>query len=113
MAIPSGGDNVVFVGFEAPVSNQNVDRQRLPLSVFPNPISDQSVIEFNLPQNQYLELAIYDGQGKLVKQLLEGMQMAGEHRVLLTGLDLSTGMYHCRLMGMDGVEGELKLLVVD
>jgi hypothetical protein len=98
LAIPIA-NNVVFVGFEndTTVSVQILQNEEFSLTVFPNPVTDQSYVEFELENNQELNLQIFDNQGKLVKTLLTGLQPFGKHKVLLAGLGLPSGIYHLNL----------------
>ncbi len=40
------------------------------ISIFPNPVKSECRISFNLTKSQFVEISIFDVQGKIVKQLL-------------------------------------------
>ena len=98
LAIPIGND-VVFVGFESDTTTsvQFLQNEEIALTVFPNPVTDQSYIQFELENDIDLNLQIMDNQGRLIKTLLTGSQPSGKHKVLLAGSDLPSGIYHLSL----------------
>ncbi len=98
LAIPIG-NNVVFVGFESDTTTsiQFLQNEEIALNIFPNPVTDQSYVQFELKKDRELILQILDNQGRLVKSLLSGIQSFGKHTVLLAGLNLSPGIYYLQL----------------
>lgn len=99
LAIPIA-NNVVFVGFETEDSTTaiiNLNAADLGFKIFPNPVSDQSYVQFELGQNENLSLQILDQQGRVIRNLLRGQQPQGIHKVLFAGHDLPSGVYYCRL----------------
>ena len=63
----------------------------------PNPSRDVAEISYTLPTRGEVTLALYDGNGRLVRVLEQGMREAGEQRVMVRVSDLSSGVYHYRL----------------
>ena len=61
----------------------------------PNPAKGSTEIAFSLPRSGEARLAVYDPQGRLVKTLAEGTQLAGTHRINVSGL--KSGVYFYRL----------------
>lgn len=55
--------------------------------VFPNPVTDDSRISFYLEKTSYVNLSIYDLQGKLIYTLLNEIQLQGKHQFLLGDFD--------------------------
>lgn len=98
LGIPIGSD-VVFVGFESDttVNVLNLTDQPLHFSISPNPVTDQSFVQFELKKNQTINLQVIDNHGRIVKKLLSGEQPLGKHKVLLAGLDLPPGIYYLHL----------------
>ncbi len=99
LAIPIGND-VVFVGFAQDTVTtdiQGLDKTDFKFTIFPNPITDQSYIQFELEQNEHLSLDLLNQEGKLVRHLLSGTQSQGQHKVLFAGHGLPNGVYFCRL----------------
>ncbi|MFK7786578.1 MAG: T9SS type A sorting domain-containing protein, partial [Crocinitomicaceae bacterium] len=55
-----------------------------PLIVYPNPVSDQSVIEYSLLRSERVSISLYNLQGDLVQTVLEEtIQEQGDNHVLL------------------------------
>lgn len=65
---------------------------------FPNPFNPTTIIAYTIPERTFVRLALYDLLGKEVRVLVEGMQMPGEYKVILTASDLRSGVYIYRLI---------------
>ncbi len=61
----------------------------------PNPTRGSTEITYSLLKSGEARLAVYDPQGRLVKTLAEGTQLAGTHRINVSGL--KSGVYFYRL----------------
>ena len=61
----------------------------------PNPTRGSTEITYSLPKSGEARLAVYDPQGRLVKTLVEGTQLAGTHHINVSGL--KSGVYFYRL----------------
>jgi cytidyltransferase-like protein len=75
------------------------------------PASDRAELVYGLATGADVRLGLYDGAGRLVRELATGRESAGEHRVSVDVTDLSAGVYHCRLTA-GGVELMQTLIVV-
>lgn len=64
---------------------------------FPNPFNAETTLRFDLPVASPVEMNLYNLQGQLVKTLLSGRMNAGEHNILLSLPDYSSGVYLVRL----------------
>jgi hypothetical protein len=68
------------------------------MKVFPNPLSSQGTVQFNLGAVSSVNMEIYSLQGKLVKSVSEQRMGQGEHKRIRFGTsELSTGTYILRL----------------
>lgn len=95
---PGLGNEVVYVGFEnIGTANHNIQSTDFELKVFPNPISDLSVIEFTLEERMPVSLTLYNQQGQLINTLMSGEQMNGQHTISFQGHKLTAGMYWLKL----------------
>jgi subtilisin family serine protease len=70
--------------------------------VVPNPFNPQTAIHFTLPQTQTVYLRVYDVQGHLVRELVDGVKPAGPNQVNWDGRDgsgrsVASGTYFARL----------------
>jgi subtilisin family serine protease len=72
--------------------------------IAPNPVVSGTTIRFSVPAETSVSLALYDVQGRRVRQLEQGTVAAGVHAVRWDGRDdsgrrLTSGIYFARLEG--------------
>jgi hypothetical protein len=67
----------------------------------PNPFAAATLIRYELPQAAPVTLSLFDVSGRVVRQLVDGVQPAGTHEITLDGTDLPAGVYWYRL-AVDG-----------
>jgi len=63
------------------------------LSLFPNPIADAGTITYQLPKTSDVVINIYNMEGKLVKNIAQAHQSAGDYRIALNASNLNAGAY--------------------
>jgi len=83
------------------------------LSNYPNPCSDYTTIEFELPESQQVELSLLNAQGKVLKT---SQLTAFKDRIMRTELDVSTfprGLYFYGLHLRNGQMVVNKLVISD
>ena len=83
---------------------------------FPNPFNPSTTISYELPEDGFVELNIYNVKGQLVQTLLHRHQGLGTHSVVWDGRDnhanpCSTGMYFYKLT-FDGMSITKKMLMM-
>jgi hypothetical protein len=66
--------------------------------ISPNPFNPNTTIEFALPKNSSVQVAIYDLGGRLLNIILQDYRNAGQHRVLWNAEDLPSGIYLIRIV---------------
>jgi hypothetical protein len=64
---------------------------------YPNPFNPSTVISYQLPENSFVTLKIYDILGKEVSTLVSGMQSAGFYSLPWNAAGISSGIYYYRL----------------
>ncbi|MDP8204694.1 MAG: T9SS type A sorting domain-containing protein [Candidatus Tenebribacter mawsonii] len=69
---------------------------------YPNPFNPTTTISFSLPDEQEIDLTIYNIKGQKVKRLINGQLTAGQHSMIWDGKDtneksVSTGIYFYKL----------------
>ncbi len=64
---------------------------------FPNPFNPQTTIRYTIPSRSYVQLVVYDQNGRMVRTLVNGVQNAGTHQVVFQAQHLASGVYFCRL----------------
>lgn len=94
-----------FQGFWVPDTtkvNPSVDEgplvMREELTNYPNPVSDQTTIQYSLEYGGYVELKVYDLSGRVIATLAQGYQGAGDQNVTwnlqdASGTRLPSGSY--------------------
>ncbi len=76
------------------------------LQTFPNPFSSFTNIKFNLEKADKISLKVYDLFGQEISTLINEEILSGEHHVEFDGSRLPTGIYICRLEGINYVAAE-------
>lgn len=64
---------------------------------YPNPFNPSTVIQFSLPQQQHVQLAVYDVMGREISRLVDEAEAAGTHSVRFDALRYASGVYFYRL----------------
>ncbi|GEM_PF-1861891 len=63
---------------------------------YPNPFTDNTVIEFELPEHSRVRIQVYDSHGRKVAQLVDRPLNAGKHRITWQAKGLGSGVYYYR-----------------
>ncbi|MBN2089807.1 T9SS type A sorting domain-containing protein, partial [candidate division KSB1 bacterium] len=87
-AVAVGSINENFMAPETYIFKQN----------YPNPFNPLTQIQFGLPQKEFVEILVYDIQGRLVKCLQQGEMPAGWHTIRWDATDsfgnlVTSGIY--------------------
>jgi len=64
---------------------------------YPNPFNPTTDIKYNLPKSGLVSLKVYDINGRLVKELVNQMQIAGSYTARFEAANLSSGVYFYQL----------------
>jgi hypothetical protein len=72
------------------------------VGVFPNPLTDGSVMSFYLAEGSYSKIEIYNLTGKKVKSVFEGYLPAGSHTFSINKNEFAPGLYFSRLQTSTG-----------
>ena len=68
---------------------------------YPNPFNPTTTINFELPIDANVSMAVYDLLGKQVGLLVSGIQGAGYHSVVWDASSVSSGVYYLRMVATD------------
>ncbi len=95
---PRGMDDVPPFG-EVKVNQDNFAApQELKFyAAYPNPFNSETRVGFELKRDDFVNLSLYDLNGRLVKQIVEREMRAGYHNLVVNGSALATGVYVLRL----------------
>ena len=67
------------------------------LNTYPNPFNETSTVNFSLPGNADISLAVYDITGREVRVLQSGYMSAGSHSFQLDAHGMTSGVYFVKL----------------
>lgn len=97
------------------VSNEEKDSRRLnSFSLqqnYPNPFNPTTNINFDIVKPGYVELKVYNSQGKLISNLINEYKLAGKYTVNFDGDGLPSGAYFYRLETENFSETRKMLLI--
>jgi hypothetical protein len=68
---------------------------------YPNPWNPSTTLCYDLPQNAFVTLTVYNTLGQQVAQLVDEEQELGSHEVVFRGDGLASGVYFYRLKAGD------------
>jgi len=94
--------NINYDGsFGAPVGvinpNENIPEKFVLYQNYPNPFNPVTIIRYSIPENEHVNIKIYDILGRELLTLINDRQNAGTYEVKFDGLTLSSGIYFYKL----------------
>jgi hypothetical protein len=98
--IPDNGNIVLIKNGATGVEQGSVIGPNSPFMLYqnyPNPFNPSTMISYYVPQNQNVEIKVFDIIGNEITTLVEGFKSAGFHSVEFTRGNLSSGTYFYRL----------------
>jgi hypothetical protein len=63
------------------------------LSIFPNPFNSQSTLSLTVPRAERVRVVLYDLLGREAQTLADDILTPGEHRIVISGSELPSGVY--------------------
>ena len=84
------------------VGINEVNKEVLKFSAFPNPVDEQLTISFNILHSTNVKAEIYDISGRKVQDLFDQQFTVGTNRMEVSTSDWNSGVYFIRLQ----LEGE-------
>jgi len=94
-----------------PESKYQQPREMQFMSPYPNPFNSMTRITYNLSESGRVYLSIHDIQGREVAVLIDGAQSSGLHNAVWSPIDVSSGIYFCRMESAGGVK-TMKLTLI-
>ena len=79
------------------VSVNDIAAQQGTFDIYPNPITNASIIEFSVPKTSSADLRVYDITGREVAVLVQQQDVVGTNRYNLGEFDWKPGIYLARL----------------
>jgi|WetSurMetagenome_2_1015567.scaffolds.fasta_scaffold15865_1 hypothetical protein len=72
---------------------------------YPNPFNPSTTIDYQMPEEGIVRLAIYDMLGREVVELVRGSQPAGYYSVRWDASSVASGIYYARFVVTNGIGG--------
>lgn len=99
------GDKGIIYKYNTGIFGINNESEIIPNSInlyqnYPNPFNNSTVIKFDLIESTYLQLKIYDIDGRLVKIIYDGFKEKGYHSILFSNDNLASGIYFYELSAL-------------
>ncbi len=87
-------DDVNLTGTATSVNDKNITPAKFALNQnYPNPFNPSTKIQYNIPENSFVSLKVYNTIGKEVANLVNNVVPAGTHEVLFDASGLNSGVY--------------------
>ncbi len=108
--LPEGRElpSVIYVGNNEPNAYTNHKKY---LKVFPNPSITETVLQFYLNEPGFVQINIFNSEGKLVKQLNNDCS-TGVNNIKLSLQDFSKGIYFCQV-NSPNFSNSVKIILMD
>ncbi len=65
-------------------------------AAYPNPFNSSSWITYELHETADIHIGLYNVNGQIVREFVNGVRQSGEYRIHFVADDLATGMYFVR-----------------
>jgi len=92
-------DTAVTTGIKIP-ENENISGA----AAFPNPFSSETNIQYSLQTGGQVSLDVYDVNGRIVANLVNGNQVAGFHQTAFNASGLQDGIYFYKLQSANDIQ---------
>lgn len=94
--------DVMFPELSTGEDNYQFTRPQISIANYPNPFNPVTTIKFSLPENDRVNLSVYNISGQLVKELIDMKLPKGEHSAVwngknINGYEVPSGIYLYRL----------------
>lgn len=78
---------------------------------YPNPFNNRTTISFEIVNNEFVELKIYNAQGRLVEELEPGNIKPGKNEIIWDASGQASGLYFARLRADEKMQ-TIKMILV-
>ncbi len=83
---------------------------------YPNPFNPTTTIRYELPENSFVKITVYDLLGREVRKLVSGERVSGKHEVIWNarndkGMPVSAGVYLISIQAGDIVQTKKAVLL--
>lgn len=107
---PEGLKNINFVLDIAKKATLNKINFKLNQN-YPNPFNPKTNISFIIPNDGQVNISVYNMNGQMVKELVNGFKTAGEYKIEFDGTNLASGVYFYTLKNGNFTDTKKLILV--
>ncbi|MBK9249143.1 MAG: T9SS type A sorting domain-containing protein [Ignavibacteria bacterium] len=106
---PSGGQEIVLIGNESAEENTNTSTTddaltssegeyptTMDFTIYPNPSTDISSIDYSIPTRKHISIKVYNALGAEIATIQDGVQYQGQHSMKIESATMDVGMYVVR-----------------
>ena len=74
-------------------SNENTPEHSVLGNNYPNPFNAQTTLSYHLSQSSFVNISVYNIQGRLIETLVNQVKNAGNHTIAWNAENISSGIY--------------------
>lgn len=78
---------------------------------FPNPFNPTTTIKYDIKENSFVSLKVYDLLGREITSLVNEMKLAGRYEVEFIAANLSSGIYYYQLKASDYIQTKKMMIL--
>ncbi len=108
--VVANGNEQMSAGYKLFVRTENPQIVQLRQN-YPNPFNNQTIIQYSIPEQQHVQLAIYDVLGRKVTTLVDEIQTQGIYSQAFNATDLASGIYFYQLQTEQDVVSEKMTII--
>ena len=114
---PNGNFSISNIYVDVNDEKSGIPDGNIILRNYPNPFNPSTIIYYELPESEEIEIKIYDILGREIRALLSDFQKEGSHRIVWDGQSnfgstVAAGIYLCRLKTKDNLRVH-KMVLLD
>ena len=80
-------------------------------NAYPNPFNPVTNIGFAIPEDGVVNISVYDLQGRLITELIDGNKVAGYYKARWNASNQASGIYFVRMQAENYVSDQKIMLV--
>jgi hypothetical protein len=110
------GDNGIVLktlngGITEVEENNKIPRNCKLFQNYPNPFNPKTKVRFELKDNMFLSIKVFDTKGCFLKEVVNGYFNTGEHGLVFDGTECASGIYFLKLETQNFTETKIMLLI--
>ncbi len=102
--------NASMVSNALKINSTDMDTDKFNISVYPNPFSDNTEIEYNLIEAGNVTITLYNSLGQQIAVLVNEAKEMGKYKFNLNSSDIAVGVYSCEIVAIGATSNYKKLI---